>query len=64
MIPRPGLPLVGDDVEAEFAAEKAEDVAGELPKIEEPSTLPGWGMWAGAQREPKWMREAKEKAQK
>ncbi|GAX86408.1 hypothetical protein CEUSTIGMA_g13818.t1 [Chlamydomonas eustigma] len=35
----------GDDVEAEFAAEKAEDVASELPEIEEPSTLPGWGVW-------------------
>ena len=35
-----------------------------LPQIEEPSTLPGWGMWAGSQREPKWMREAKEKAKR
>ncbi|GAX81102.1 hypothetical protein CEUSTIGMA_g8536.t1 [Chlamydomonas eustigma] len=58
------LAFAGDDVEAEFAAEKAEDVASELPKIEEPSTLPGWGMWSSAQREPKWMRDAKEKAKK
>ena len=54
----------GDDVEAEFAAEKAADVVSELPKIEEPSTLPGWGMWAGSQREPRWMKEAKDKAAK
>ena len=51
-------------MEAEFEADKAEDIAAELPKVEEPSTLPGWGMWAGLQREPKWMKDAKEKAKK
>ncbi len=39
-------------------------VTEELPKIDEPSTLPGWGMWSDQQREPKWMRDAKAKAQK
>ncbi|GFR45758.1 hypothetical protein Agub_g7173 [Astrephomene gubernaculifera] len=56
--------FAGDDVEAEFAAEKAAAVAGELPQIEEPSALPGWGAWAGQQRNPKWMQTAKEKATK
>lgn len=54
----------GDDVEAEFAADKAAAVAEELPSIEEPSTLPGWGAWAGQQRNPKWMQTAKDKAAK
>uniref|UniRef100_A0A7R9VFW6 Uncharacterized protein n=1 Tax=Chlamydomonas euryale TaxID=1486919 RepID=A0A7R9VFW6_9CHLO len=51
--------FAGDDVEAAFEAEKAAGVAAELPVVDEPSTLPGWGMWAGSQREPKWMRDAK-----
>ena len=33
-------------------------------QVEAPSTLPGWGMWAGAQREPRWMRDAKVKAER
>ena len=53
-----------DDVEAEFAAEKAAAVASELPAVEEPSALPGWGAWVGQQRNPKWMQAAKEKAAK
>lgn len=56
--------FAGDDVEAEFAADKAAAVAEELPSIEEPSTLPGWGAWAGQQRNPKWMQTAKDKAAK
>eukprot|EP00983_Pelagomonas_calceolata_P131660 1161798-Pelagomonas_calceolata.AAC.16 len=55
---------LGDDVEAEFAADKAAEVGAELPHIEEPSTLPGWGVWQDQQRNPKWMKQAKEKAQR
>jgi len=65
--PKPSPPShtnAGDDVEAEFEADKAADVEAELPKTEAPSALPGWGMWAGMQREPRWMKEAKEKAEK
>lgn len=43
---------------------KDAEVAEEVPKVEEPSLLPGWGMWAGQQREPKWMQDARVKAQK
>ncbi len=107
------MAFAGDDVEAEFAADKAAEVrrsplllvalmlqppgmrivcvarrqrvgglrrltwragrwwwwwcvqvAAELPHIEEPSALPGWGAWAEQQRDPKWMRDAKAKAQR
>ena len=43
---------------------KDAEVAEEVPKMDEPSMLPGWGMWAGQQREPKWMRDARDKAMK
>ncbi|KAK9806336.1 hypothetical protein WJX72_010623 [[Myrmecia] bisecta] len=56
--------FAGDDVEAEFAAEKAAEVAEELPDIETPSVMPGWGAWAGQAREPRWMQDARTKAQK
>jgi hypothetical protein len=51
----------GDDVEAEFAAEKAAEIEGELPKVEEVGALPGWGVWADQQKEPRWVKEQKEK---
>jgi U3 small nucleolar RNA-associated protein 14 len=51
----------GDDVEADFAAEKAAEIDGELPKVEEVGVLPGWGVWADQQQEPRWVREQKEK---
>lgn len=54
---------LGDDVEAEFEAAKAADVAAELPHIEEPSALPGWGAWSGQQRDSKWLDAAKAKVQ-
>lgn len=54
--------FAGDDVEAEFARDKAEEIEGELPTTELPGVLPGWGTWSGQQREPKWAREAREKA--
>ncbi|KAK9837770.1 hypothetical protein WJX74_004747 [Apatococcus lobatus] len=56
--------FAGDDVEADFQQMKDAEVAEEVPKVEEPSMLPGWGTWAGQQREPKWMRDARVKAQK
>jgi len=33
------------------------------PQEEVPGMLPGWGTWAGQQREPAWVAEAKRKAQ-
>ena len=27
-----------------------------------PGVLPGWGTWAGQQREPQWVTDAKRKA--
>lgn len=35
------------------------------PAVQEevPGTLPGWGTWAGQQREPKWVTDAKKKAE-
>ncbi|GIL67776.1 hypothetical protein Vafri_21053 [Volvox africanus] len=56
--------FAGDDVEAEFADEKAAAVAEELPDVDEPSLIPGWGAWASNQRNSNWMKEAKEKAAK
>ena len=54
--------FAGDDVVAEFAAEKAKDVDAELPSEEVAGALPGWGTWASAKSEPKWAIEAKAKA--
>ncbi|KAF2203361.1 Utp14-domain-containing protein [Delitschia confertaspora ATCC 74209] len=39
--------FAGDDVEAEFAAEKAAIIADEDDKIVD-ATLPGWGTWTGS----------------
>lgn len=58
------MAFAGDDVANQFAAEKAEEVQGELPMVDEPGVLPGWGVWAGQQREPKWMVEARDKAKR
>mmetsp|Transcript_5357 Transcript_5357/g.11731 ORF Transcript_5357/g.11731 Transcript_5357/m.11731 type:complete len:1130 (-) Transcript_5357:373-3762(-) len=58
------MAFAGDDVEEEFAKEKADAVAAELPHIEEPSSLPGWGAWSEQQRDPKWMRDARDKVKK
>lgn len=54
--------FASDDVAAEFAAEKAAQVEEQLPKEEVPGLMPGWGLWADQQREPKWMAEARLKA--
>ena len=56
--------FAGDDVAAEFEATKAAEAEAELPPIEAPLVLPGWGAWASQQREPKWLVEAKAKAER
>ncbi|KAI8471775.1 MAG: Utp14 protein-domain-containing protein [Monoraphidium minutum] len=54
--------FAGDDVAGEFEAAKAAEVEEQLPKEDVPGLMPGWGLWAGQQREPKWMAEARTKA--
>jgi U3 small nucleolar RNA-associated protein 14 len=54
--------FASDDVAAEFASDKAAEVEEQLPKEEVPGLMPGWGLWADQQREPKWMAEARQKA--
>ncbi|GBF90520.1 hypothetical protein Rsub_03516 [Raphidocelis subcapitata] len=54
--------FASDDVAADFEAEKAAEVEEQLPKEEAPGLMPGWGLWADQQREPKWMAEARAKA--
>ncbi|GFH31683.1 uncharacterized protein HaLaN_30772 [Haematococcus lacustris] len=54
--------FAGDDVEQDFEAEKAAEVAAELPKEEVVGVLPGWGVWANQQKEPRWVTAAREKA--
>ena len=59
--------FAGDDVVAAFDADKAAEAAAELPAIDEPVVLPGWGAWAGpggVAREPRWAKEARAKAQR
>ncbi|CAD7700247.1 unnamed protein product, partial [Ostreobium quekettii] len=58
------MAFAGDDVELDFAVEKARDTEAELPNVKEPCMLPGWGRWASEQREPRWMVEAKKAAQR
>eukprot|EP00887_Chlorella_sp_A99_P001155 scaffold14.g1155.t1 len=85
--------FAGDDVQAEFTAEKTAEVEGELPQVggapeggrggepcskeaglppgrlvrmereDVPGVLPGWGTWAGQQREPAWAAQARRKAE-
>lgn len=54
--------FAGDDIVAEFAAEKTAEVESELPSEDVPGALPGWGTWAGNKKEPRWAIEAKAKA--
>ena len=55
--------FAGDDVVKEFKDSKREEVEGELPQEEVPGQLPGWGTWASQTKEPKWVIEAKAKAE-
>lgn len=54
--------FAGDDVQAEFAEEKAREAEAEAPPADVPSLLPGWGAWVGQQRTPGWMAKAQDKA--
>eukprot|EP00850_Spirogloea_muscicola_P020872 SM000229S07508 [mRNA] locus=s229:181901:185230:+ [translate_table: standard] len=50
--------FAGDDVEAEFAAAKSAALAEEVPAVEGPVSLPGWGQWTGVQKRrgpPAWL---------
>ena len=51
-----------DDIEAEFEKEKLADIDAELPNVDAPKNLPGWGAWGSDQRVPKWMKDAEKKA--
>lgn len=51
-------------MEAEFEADKATEVTAELPALEEPSVLPGWGAWTAQQKDPKWIKDAKDRVQR
>ena len=55
--------FAGDDVEEEFAAQKAEDVEADLPNVAVDKVLPGWGSWASQQREPRFIRLQRQKAE-
>lgn len=55
--------FAGDDVAAAFEEGKEAEIQAELPKVEGPSLMPGWGTWASQQREPRWMVEARKKAE-
>merc|ERR1719502_2132003 len=57
--------FAGDDVVGEFEADKNVEVTGELPKVDVPKQMPGWGGWADVQAKrgpPKWQLEAERKA--
>ncbi|CAI5998363.1 unnamed protein product [Closterium sp. NIES-65] len=61
------LAFAGDDVAAEFEAEKERVVEKEVGREEGPVTLPGWGQWEEVQRRkgaPKWIEEEREKAKR
>ncbi len=55
------MAFAGDDVAADFAAQKAEEAAEEAPPVELHVGLPGWGSWANPHR---MAREAAAAAQK
>ena len=59
--------FAGDDVVGEFETDKNAEVTGELPKIDVPKQMPGWGGWAEDQAKrgpPKWQLEAERKAKR
>ena len=48
--------FAGDDVEEAFQKEKLKDIEEELPDVERPTLLPGWGAWEGERKStPKWI---------
>ena len=46
--------FAGDDVVAEFQRDKDAQVQESVEHVEEPSSLPGWGTWTNAKREPRY----------
>jgi U3 small nucleolar RNA-associated protein 14 len=61
---RQAFQMFGEDVQADFAAEKQKDVEKELPKNDGPTQMPGWGMWKDQQRVPAWMLRERAAAEK
>jgi len=52
-----------DDVEEAFQKEKLQDIETELPNVERPTLLPGWGAWEGERKStPKWIIDQNNKA--
>lgn len=45
--------FAGDDVVADFEAEKAEAAKESTEGVADPQALPGWGTWASTKREPR-----------
>ena len=55
--------FAGDDVEEAFQKEKLKDIEEELPDVERPTLLPGWGAWEGERKStPKWIIDQNKKA--
>ena len=55
--------FAGDDVEEAFQKEKLKDIEEELPDVERPTLLPGWGAWKGSVKStPKWIIDQNKKA--
>jgi hypothetical protein len=44
------MAFAGDDVAADFAAQKAAEAEEDAPKTDAPTGLPGWGSWANPRR--------------
>ena len=58
------MAFAGDDVAADFAAQKAEEAGAEAPAPDVgPGALPGWGSWASAKRMQRDAEAAARKAQ-
>lgn len=58
------MAFAGDDVAADFAAQKAEEADAEAPAADAaPGALPGWGSWASAKRMQRDAEAAARKAQ-
>lgn len=55
--------FAGDDVEAEFVETKARALDEEVPRVEGPVSLPGWGQWTHIQQkkgQPAWILKEQE----
>lgn len=57
------MAFAGDDVAADFAAQKAAEAKAEFPAVDAgPGMLPGWGSWANAKRRQRDAEAAARKA--